>query len=113
MSDRKATSLVAVAILFAFLLLSGFAYQRGTVDYVNIVISPGGAERVVNGDSSSYLVYAEGETFRNSDSLWHWKWDSSDLHGTFKQGGTYRAKVYGWRVKFLSWYRNIVEVETR
>lgn len=76
-------------------------------------------ERVVRGDgdsvSSYYLVFTEdrngkSETFSNVDTLMYWKFNSSDLQGSLKIGRTYMADVYGWRVPFLSWYRNIVNV---
>ena len=69
-------------------------------------------ERIVEsrgeGVSSKYLVFTDGEVFKNTDCLVLWKFGSSDLQGELREGKTYRAEVYGWRIPFLSWYRNIV-----
>lgn len=103
--------LVAVGILLLLLLQVGFVY--GTVDQVKLTVNK--AERVTTGSgdtlSSTYLIYTNSETFQNSDSIWHWKWNSSDIHGQLKEGDVLTAKVYGWRIPFLSAYRNVVEVE--
>jgi len=88
------------------------AYQYGTVDEVTITVSD--KERVVKktGDAveSYYLVFCEDETFKNDDALLHGKFRSSDIQGKLKVGETYKVKVFGWRVGFLSMYRNIVKI---
>jgi hypothetical protein len=73
-------------------------------------------ERVTSGrgDSSHsyYLVWAlEGEVFMVADSWSFLQWDSSDRYGRLKEGKRFRALVAGWRIGFLSWYRNIIEIE--
>lgn len=68
-------------------------------------------ERVAHGQDSKYLIYTDGEVFENVDCLVKGKFDSSDLYGKLQEGQTYKAEVYGWRVKpFLNWYRNILSV---
>lgn len=68
-------------------------------------------ERIVesNGEkvSSKYLIFTDKETFENSDLFLVGKFNSSDLQGQLKEGETYQFKVYGWRIGFLSMYRNI------
>ena len=76
-------------------------------------------ERVNTRDDSKYLVWTEvktktgvkAETFENTDSILGWKWNSSDLHGQMKDGATCDLKVNGFRVGFLSWYRNILSTD--
>jgi len=53
----------------------------------------------------------EKEIFENSDSLFQWKWNSSDFQQELEIGKTYTFKVYGYRVPFLSWFRNIYSFE--
>lgn len=88
-------------------------YTYGTC--ASVVIKIKDKEHVTTGSgentSGKYLIYAEGETFGNEDSFLHWKFNSSDVRGQLEPGGKYKATVYGWRVPFFSWYRNIVEVE--
>lgn len=62
--------------------------------------------------SSKYLVFAEGETFENTDLFWIGKFNSSDIQGQLQPNRAYRVTVYGWRVPYLSMYRNIGKVET-
>ena len=88
------------------------AYQFGTVKEVRITVTE--KERIVESDgdnvTSYYLVFCEGETFQNEDAFLHGKFRSSDLQGKLKVGETYNVKVFGWRIGFLSMYRNIVKI---
>lgn len=72
-------------------------------------------ERVTIGNggtiSSKYLIYTDKEVYENTDSVWYWKWDSADLYSQLEPGKTYTARVYGFRVPFLSWFRNIISVD--
>lgn len=103
------------AVLFCVVLLGALAFTVGypytTADEVVVTVT--GKERITNGDSSKYLVFTEGETFKNTDSFFYFKFNSSDLYGKLKEGRVYRLKVYGYRVPFLSWYRNIVSIEAK
>ena len=88
-------------------------YTYGTGASVAIKVKDKDHVVAGSGDNMSgkYLVYAEGETFENEDSFMHWKFNSSDVQGQLDRGARYRVKVYGWRIPFFSWYRNIVEIE--
>lgn len=83
-----------------------------TSEIVTITVTD--KERVMQGSgedaSSKYLVFTDTEVFENTDCLVLGKFNSSDVYGQFKVGETYQVLVYGWRVPFLSWYRNIVRV---
>lgn len=71
-------------------------------------------ERITTGSGedleSKFLVYSEGEVFENSDTWLFFKFNSADVQGELKEEGTYTVKVAGWRVPFLSWYRNVIRV---
>ena len=98
--------ITVVAISLLIIGMIGFPYW--TADTVTFTVSE--KERIMSRNSSKYLVFTESEVFENSDSLMRWKWGSSDLYGELKEGATYKADVYGWRIPFLSMYRNIVSV---
>lgn len=88
-------------------------YNYGTEDTVRFTVDD--LERITESDgetvTSKYLIFTEeGETFENTDSLWRWKFDSSDMQGQLDEGKTYDARVYGWRIDWLSSYRNVFEV---
>jgi hypothetical protein len=67
-------------------------------------------ERIVKSDSSKYLIFCEEEVLENTDSLWYWKWNSSDFYRDIKVEEVYTFRVYGWRVPFLSMYKNIINI---
>jgi len=66
--------------------------------------------KITKTNSSKYLIFCEGITLENTDSLWHWKWNSSDFYGQIKKNEKYNFKIYGWRVPFLSMYKNIIKI---
>ena len=61
---------------------------------------------------SYYLVYTDKEVFKIEDSLIFGQFHSSDVYGMLTEGETYKFKVFGLRIPFLSTYRNIVGVYT-
>ena len=72
-------------------------------------------ERSIDGTGDSikgkYIVFAEGEVFENTDSYLFGKFGSSNIQNQLDLGQTYEIVVAGWRVPFLSWYRNIISIE--
>ena len=72
-------------------------------------------ERIMDGvgdaATAKYLVFTDKETFENTDCFIWFKFNSSDLQGKLERGKKYKAKVYGWRIPFLSVYRNIVKAK--
>jgi hypothetical protein len=74
-------------------------------------------ERVTKGSGDSqrsyYLVWSrEGEVFCVADTWSFFSFDSSDRYGKLRDGSQVQASVAGWRVPFLSWYRNVVEIKS-
>ena len=100
---------IVTPLLFVGACVSTSAYYvYGTDEYVQCTVEK--SERVVEGSSSKYLIFCTEEVFQNSDSLWYWKWNSSDFYRDIREGESYRFKVYGWRIPFFSMYRNIIEI---
>ena len=65
--------------------------------------------------TSKYLIYGQDAeenyyVFENTDNLLRLKVDSSTIYAKIKTGKTYKFTVVGYRVPFLSWYENIIEV---
>jgi hypothetical protein len=74
-------------------------------------------ERVVTGGGentrSYYLVWSkEGEVYCVCDSWSFMSFDSSDRYGALHEGSRITGKVAGWRIPFLSWYRNVIIVNS-
>ena len=103
--------LIMIAIIGSVSLSA--AYQYKTITYTNVTIES--KERISTGSgdtlSHKYLIFGESSVFENTDALLHGKFDSSTMQAKIKVGNKYRVKTYGWRVPFLSWYKNIIEVE--
>lgn len=75
-------------------------------------------DKTVKNDSGDgkYLIYtkdAEGEieVYEITDSLFSGRFDSSDDYAEIEVGKTYKFDVAGSRVRFLSWYPNIYEIQ--
>ncbi len=58
-----------------------------------------------------YLVFTTDGTYRNTDSLYYFKYNSSDIQGKLAQKGRFRISYYGFRVPVLSLYKNITKAE--
>ena len=104
--------IIIIVVLAIAVIVSVFTSFNDT-EYVVTVTDK---ERVVCGESSSYLVFTEDEqgnvmVFENTDNLLRWKFDSSNIQGQLKAGNTYRITVVGYRVPILSMYQNIIEIE--
>jgi len=107
---KKGILVVFIIALIGVAVYLG-AYYSSTED---IQITVTDKERIVDGSgenlSSKYLVFTETETFENTDALIFGKWNSSDIQGKLKVEDKYKVRVAGWRVPFLSMYRNIIKV---
>lgn len=112
-----------------FALLSGVLFSCGGRSVSNseenlIVATVSGKEHIVDYDEgdpetgeepskhSYYLIYTDKEVFKIEDSLIFGQFNSSDVYGMIAEGETYKFKVFGLRIPFLSTYRNIVGVYT-
>ncbi|MBI1999098.1 MAG: DUF1523 family protein [Parcubacteria group bacterium] len=90
------------------------AYSYGTARTVTIEVTD--KERVVTKESaggvdSYYLVSTKNHgVFKNVDTGWYLKFNSSSVQGRLERGKKYTVKVYGWGVGYLSMYPNIVGI---
>ena len=69
---------------------------------------------VNNGNGNTYtdfMIYTrDGRAFKNVNTLWYWKWRSTELQSQIKIGKKYSAVIYGWRIGAFNVYPNIVNV---
>lgn len=106
MKDKIKVALMAATL--GVMISSTAIYQLATQeDYIVTVMDK---ERVVTSEDSYYLVFTEDKVFKNDDTIFHWKFDSSAIQGKIQLGSKYKISTYGWRVPFLSMYENITEV---
>lgn len=105
---KKLILLFMPILMILSLIVYPFAYHSSS-EMVTITVVD--KEKTISNKQSKYLIFGEDEVFENTDSYIFWKFDSSDLYRDLEKGESYRVKVSGWRVPFLSMYRNIVEIK--
>lgn len=113
MNGWAIVGIVFGSVLVLALFLSSPIINYTTVQKVTAKVTK--SERVVSksGESATYLIFTENEVFNNVDTLWHWKWNSSDFYNKIEAGKTYELTVYGYRIPFLSGYRNIISYQLK
>ena len=99
---------IMFTLFFIIIGSIGYWYQIGTLEKVRITIDD--KQRVTTGLKSVYMIFTATESFEDTDSFYHTKYDSTDLFNPLKVGCTYEVNVYGIRMPFFSTFRNVVEV---
>lgn len=61
-----------------------------------------------SGDSDQYLIFTNKGTFKDTDSILFFKFDSSDLYGKLLVGHTYNCDTFGYRLGLTSSYKNLI-----
>lgn len=83
-----------------------------TKDSIQFIVND--KERIVTGSGDSlrskYLIYTDNGVYQNTDTIFYFKFDSSDVQNEAQVGSKCEANVYGFRVPFLSWYKNIINI---
>lgn len=104
----KIVPIIAVIVIICLSVSLVVYYECGTQKTVTITVTDKAVKCYNNSDK--YIVYTENETFEITDNLFVLRFNSSDDYGKLKVGETYTVTVNGWRVPFLSLYRNIIEI---
>ena len=97
-----------VGILIAVFVIIGIVGYTNSTDYIVVKVTD--KQSVVSNNHNKYLIFTDKEVFENDDSILFGKFNSSDFFNEIKMGETYGFKVVGWRIPFLSAYRNIIEI---
>jgi hypothetical protein len=92
-----------------------YNYQFGTEATVQLTVNRLD-DQASGSNTHTYLVFAtradgQPEVFKDGDSFWHWKWDSSDVFAALQPGHKYTCKVYGRRHHLNTQYRNVLSCE--
>lgn len=103
-------------VLFILVILF-IAFAPGIMKVMNTqtyVVHVTDKDRV--SDKNKYLVYSfdlqgESRVFEITDSLYKFRFDSSDDYNQIEVGKTYKFTTGGYRVPIFSWYPNIYEYE--
>ena len=110
---RGNANIVAMAVFLGILIvgfvgLIAFTMTLPLTTQETVTVKVTEKERIRDGEDK-YLIWTEGEVFENTDSMVLGKFNSSDIYGKIQENETYECKVYGWRIPFLSMYRNIID----
>lgn len=105
MKKTKPTCAIGCLFLIPILMLAYPVIFYTSKDDVTFKVKD--KERIINGNSSYYLVFTDIGPLKNSDSYLMWKFNSSDVYGELNVGDSYSATCYGWRIPFLDMYKNI------
>ncbi len=101
-------------LTLAIAIMIGFEISRQSrTETLTIRVKDKDITTVSTGKSteSKYLIFTDDEVFEESDEMFRGKFNSSDVYNELEVGSVYRVKVIGFRIPFLSMYRNIIEVE--
>jgi hypothetical protein len=102
--------IVGGLIVFLALIVCTQYYKHKTTE-VTITVTDKTNVLDKNTQEMKYLIFTDKGVFENTDSFLHWKFNSSDIYGQLKKDSTYTVTVEGFRVPFLSWYKNIIEIK--
>lgn len=117
MSNRSFLGcLTAIAlVVIAIIAIPVISFSNDHAYTVTITDKERVTTQVAEGQTNSkYLIYGEDENgktyvFEDTDTLFRWKFNSSDVFGVLKEGETYELTVIGFRVHIFNWYENIID----
>ena len=96
--------------IFLFLLIFGILIgikcsYLTNVEEIKVKVNK--TERI----NDRYLIYTDKGVFSNHDSMFHGKFNSSDIYGEIKVDSMYQFKVYGLRNRFWTIYKNVKSIK--
>lgn len=100
-----------ITLTFLLIVAVGFLITIPYTTQETLELTVSEKERIVKNDNSKYLIFTDKGVFENTDTIFYFKFDSSDIYGEIKEGKTYQAKVYGFRIPIFSMYKNIIEIK--
>jgi hypothetical protein len=102
--------IIPILLPIFFLTTYGLLY-RSSAEFVQGRIE----EKFVDQGNLYFVFYEDGsdvpEVLSNDDSLFFFKFNSADYAARIQPGQTYKFILAGWRIPFLSSFRNIIEFQ--
>ena len=113
--------IIALQFMLAFFAVAGLfsaLYALGTRRKIVFTVKEKGTLThgyTQNGRGTTYtnfMIYTtDGRALKNVNSIWFWKWRSTELQAKMQKGKRYTATIYGWRIGAFNVYPNIVDVK--
>jgi hypothetical protein len=95
--------IVLFVIIFGFLFFEPFLTEKEeTITIIN-------KERWV-GEKSSYFIFTDKEVFLNANNYYHNKENADELYPLLKPGFSYKVRIIGMSIPFITRFRNIIEI---
>ena len=112
-------------IFIAVIVFIGLPISIPITNYGSVAGATGTLTSTYVDDGMTYLVVTwddqspakSGQTkwlkepLRNDDNILFWKFNSGDILANATVGKHYWFKLSWWRVPFMSWFRNIIEMK--
>ena len=105
-------------LIIAFIIFGSTFTNYGNNQTIEGTVVEKYIKRSGSGKNSkdSYMVNIETKegdiiVLSNEDRFFKFKFDSSDIQAELQEGKTYRIDVCGRRIRLLSSYQNIIDVE--
>ena len=96
-----------IALILGFLGWAGFPYW--THNTKTIMVSKTYVKSY-DGADTYIVVDSEGNVYKNVDSWYFLKFNSTDVYNQLVVGKTVTVTITGWRIPFYSEYPNIISV---
>ena len=104
--------------LFAFMFLVialSIIISYASVAQIDVVIKEKWIKASGSDSQKYFFSVSDGngalEVLENTDSIYFLKFNSSDVYANLQPGDRINARVFGWRIPFMSWYRDIISYE--
>lgn len=117
---KKISSIILIIIMIAMMfILSGCTSSEVSENIVTETTNEISEEIILvkdkwikrADDKDLYMIGTEDEVFKIEDNIFIGKFNSSDIYNKIEIGNKYKIKTTGMRSNFMSWYRNINEIE--
>ncbi len=108
--------IVGIICILGLMSFQYTIYPFATQNYCTITVIDKQIKSKSNSNNQIYMIWTKNHTtnkeevFENTDCLILLKFNSSDIYGKLILNKTYEVHVYGWRIPYLSSYRNIVNI---
>lgn len=109
------TGAILAFILLVFVFAGDYFFQHLTLKTYTFVVKDKAVLATDDGNggvSHQYTIYTTKGVFKDKDSIWFLKFNSSDLYGNLKVGSTYTCKTTGFRLPLTSTYRNLISCDS-
>lgn len=111
MRRRRNANATVAFVIFLVIVIGGV----GCGAYVNYATREDVTFRVTDkqikreDNKDVYMVFTDHGVYQDKDTVWYFKWNSSDLFAKLHEGESYTCTTVGMRIPLFSKYRNLID----